>query len=143
MFHWSKSSQAKLDSCCRELQLIADKALAYGVIDIKIVHGYRGEQEQNDLYHQTPPATAKLFPYSKHNHETEGEPDSLAVDFAPVVNGTIHWRDTHSFALVAGLLMAAARELGFTLRWGGDWDRDGQTTDQTLMDYGHVEVVRK
>ena len=28
-----------------------------------------------------------------------------------------------------------------TIRYGGDWDTDGSTKDQSLMDWGHVEIL--
>ena len=66
---------------------------------------------------------------------------SDALDFAPYINGRIYWEDSHIFAVVAGVFMAAAKQQGFKIRWGGDWDSDGTTTDQTFMDWGHIEIT--
>jgi len=66
---------------------------------------------------------------------------SLAFDFAPWIDGAIPWGDTHIFAVIAGAFFAATLDLGYTVRWGGDWDSDGSTKDQRLMDWGHIEVL--
>jgi hypothetical protein len=54
----------------------------------------------------------------------------------------IPWKDTHAFAVIGGILIAVADAMDVKVRYGGDWDMDGQTTDQTLMDWGHIELVR-
>ena len=107
-------------------------------VDFTIVHGWRGEEEQNELVRIGVSKTP--WPTSKHNHMQDTAPCSLAIDFAPWVNGTIPWEDTHMFAVIAGVWFAAAEQHSAVLRWGGDWDMDGMTTDQTFMDWGHMEL---
>ncbi len=140
-FRFGQASRAKLETCCEPLQLIADYALQISPYDFTIVHGWRSEEVQNALFDRR--ASQKRWPDSKHNAtDPDGGAASEGLDFAPWVNGTIHWDDTHIFAVIAGCLMVAAKELGYTLRWGGDWDGDGQSKgDQTFMDYGHVEII--
>ena len=43
--------------------------------------------------------------------------------------------------MIAGLMMRAAQEEGVHIRWGGDWDSDGQTLDHTFFDAPHFEMV--
>jgi peptidoglycan L-alanyl-D-glutamate endopeptidase CwlK len=71
----------------------------------------------------------------------DGKANSEAIDFAPWVEGSIPWDDTHVFAIIAGCFHAAAKEKNAVIRYGGDWDTDGSTKDQTLMDWGHVEII--
>ena len=66
---------------------------------------------------------------------------SDAVDFAPWIGGTIDWKDDGSFRVMAGAILHVASKLGIKLRWGGDWDKDGLTRDQTFQDIGHIERV--
>ena len=42
---------------------------------------------------------------------------------------------------MAGYIQATADKLGIKIRWGGDWDSDGDLDDQTFMDLGHFELV--
>ena len=143
-YKYGDRSLNKLSTCCTPLQLIAVEALNRSPYDITIVHGWRGEQIQNALYDSG--ASRKRFPHSRHNMSNDPKTDapfktSDAIDFAPYVNNSIPWLDTHIFACVAGVFMATAIDMGYTLRWGGDWDSDGSTSDQTLMDWGHLEIV--
>ncbi len=136
--NWSygKASRQNRDTCSEGLIRVIDRGLSLSPVDIAIIWGWRGEQVQTGLFRSG--ASEKEWPFSEHNFMQDDEPCSKAFDFAPYVNG-IPWEDTHSFALVAGVFMAAASIEGVILRWGGDWDMDGLTIDQTFMDYGHME----
>ena len=135
-------------TCHQALREVTIRALLLSPYDFTIVHGWRGEEVQNALVDSG--ASRAPWPTSKHNNirwEDAGrnkqvsKPDSLAVDFGPWVNGAIPWNDTHIFAVIAGAFFAASFELNYPIRWGGDWDSDGSTKDQTLLDYGHVELI--
>ena len=143
-FAFGKSSTAKLDTVHHELRETAVHALSWGIYDFTIVWGWRNEEQQEQAFLSG--NSTKHFPDSKHNFmDAEGKPLSDAFDFAPwcrLPDGKmgIPWKDSHAFAVVGGIILAAARDLGYShLRYGGDWDMDGLTTDQTLMDWGHVE----
>lgn len=135
----------KLATCHPMLAKIAVRALELSPYDISIIHGWRGEDVQNALFDSN--ASTKRWPDSMHNKlGGDGTPQSVAIDFAPWVDGSIHWDDTHIFAVVAGCFFAAGYDLdirvqGRALRWGGDWDGDGSTKDQTLLDWGHMEII--
>ncbi len=73
---------------------------------------------------------------SKHVYPL-GSP-SLAVDVAPY---PIRWQDLVRFYAFAGFVVGTAREMGVTLRWGGDWDSDRDFHDQDLVDLVHYELV--
>ena len=138
---YGSRSQGKLDTCHNELQDIFQLYRERQFFEITIVHGWRGKEVQDDAFMSG--ASTKQWPDSKHNNlGYGGTPLSLAVDFAPWIPGFgIPWKDTHAFAIIGGILLALSNELGYNMRYGGDWDMDGQTTDQKLMDWGHIEVV--
>jgi peptidoglycan L-alanyl-D-glutamate endopeptidase CwlK len=118
---------------------VAQRALELSPYDFGIAHGHRGEAEQNALFDAG--ASSVRFPDSKHNAETaEGRPQSEAVDFFPTIGGHVPWNETHIFAVIAGCFFAAAAELKVKLRWGGDWDGDGNTKEHKLQDWGHMEL---
>ena len=136
---FGSASVAKLDTCHPDLRDIALLALSRSPYDFTVVHGWRGEDIQNAL--QESGASTKRYPNSKHNHvDGNGVPLSLALDFAPWIDNDIPWSDTHIFTIVAGVFLAAAAELEVPVTYGGDWDSDGSTQDQTLMDWGHLEL---
>jgi peptidoglycan L-alanyl-D-glutamate endopeptidase CwlK len=42
---------------------------------------------------------------------------------------------------LAGVIQCAAAELGYDLRWGGNWDGDGEIIkDQKFNDLPHFEI---
>lgn len=134
MFMFGNKSNGRLDSVHSSLHAVADLALNLSPYDFTIVHGHRGEVEQNLLFMH---GLSQLeYPNGKHNKRP-----SEALDFAPWVNNFIPWNDTHIFCVIAGCFFAAAKDLNISIRWGGDWDSDGSTKDQQLMDYGHIELM--
>ena len=98
--------------------------------DFSIISGYRGQAEQDRLYRDG--FSKRLYPMSKHNSNP-----SLAVDIAPY---PIDWANDERFYFLAGIMKAAAHQVGVKLRWGGDWDSDNDFDDQTFMDLGHYEL---
>lgn len=137
-YKFGKSSNGKLATCCQELRLVANRAIVLSPYDFSIIWGWRGEDIQNALF--TSGASTKEWPDSKHNaHDDEGQPYSEALDFGVWSGGGVFWENTHAFAVVAGCFFAAGKEQGIDITWGGDWDSI-PSTEQTLLDYGHIEV---
>ena len=144
VYQYGARSVQRLETCHPVLQRIADEALMISPYDISIIHGWRDLVEQNTLY--AAGASKLKFPDSRHNKTSdpsviEQARMSDAIDFAPYINGGIDWNDTHIFGVVAGVFMSVAKGMGYTLRWGGDWDSDGSTKDQSFMDWGHLEII--
>lgn len=114
--------------------------------EIAVVWGFRDEEQQMATFYAG--NSSKVWPDSRHNKTDEsGEPMSHAFDFAPWIylpkrdKFGIPWNDTHAFAIVGGMFLGVAAEMNIKLRYGGDWDGDGGTRDQRLMDWGHLELV--
>lgn len=131
MYRFGKRSLEKINTLQPELQRILHRAMSYQIMDFTVVWGYRGKEVQEEAY--AVGNSTKPWPKSKHNQFP-----SLAVDVAP---WPINWRDELSFARLAGIINAAASEESISIRWGGDWDNDGSSADQSLMDLGHVELT--
>lgn len=99
-------------------------------MDCSVLEGHRDEDRQDTLYSQ---GLSKVqYPNSKHNSSP-----SRAVDVAPY---PIDWNDTARFCYFAGVVKGVSAEMGCELRWGGDWDMDGTSTDETFLDYVHFEI---
>lgn len=137
-FKFSQASETKLSTVEEPLRLVARKALAYGVIDATITEGVR-DKERQDMLFKTGKSKVK-WPNSKHNIQ---EPGGLAkaIDAPPFVNGAQSWNSNHCLVW-AGLMLAAAAELKIKIKWGGNWDMDGEpVTDQKFQDLVHFELV--
>lgn len=108
--------------------------MAWQIYDFSIIWGFRGEEAQNQAFLEG--NSTKQWPDSFHN-----QTPSPALDFAPYIKGIgVPWKDTHAFAVIGGLFIAAGAILKTPVVYGGDWDMDGETTDQRLKDWGHVEL---
>ena len=136
MIPFTKSSLKNLATC--DLRLIDAVNLAqqsfyketgYG---IQVVCGHRTKKEQAKLFAR---GFSKVPPgKSKHNFKP-----AKAVDLAPLsADGKIPWNDSELFHKLAEAMMRASRS---GLRWGGDWDGDGQTSDESFKDLGHFELM--
>ena len=133
-----RRSIKQLDTCCFPLQHVAKQALAYGLIDFTIVEGYRTDEKQHQYFIEDKSKVDVGDPAAKHNYRRPAE----AFDAAPFVNGAISWKWQHCIFL-AGVMLAAAKKVGEDLRWGGNWDMDGEpVTDQEFQDLVHYELVK-
>lgn len=136
MYKFGKQSKENLSQAHEDIQAVARAALAFGVIDFSVVETHRGQAAQN-RYHQL--GKSKLtWPHSKHNSFPAD-----ASDLVPYVDGKLSWDRSHCLVL-AGVVLAAAALLKIKIRWGGNWDMDGEpVTDQDFQDLVHFERVDK
>jgi len=96
------------------------------IMDVTIIEGLRSEQRQEKLLKEGSTKTK----FSKH---IEGK----AVDLAPY---PIDWNDRDRFHYMGGMIRGIAKQLNVPVRWGGDWDGDGETKDNQFDDLVHVEI---
>ena len=131
---WSPRSKRVYDTLDKDLQNLVTR-IRDEVTDISLVSGYRDREEQNTLFENS---FSKLrFPDSKHNRKP-----CLAVDLQPYPYPKDECKLWGALGYIAGRAMAIAAEEGIDIIWGGDWDRDGDLTDQTFDDLFHIELVR-
>jgi len=133
MRKWSKASQAVYDTLDPKLQRLVTR-LRDEVIDITLICGHRGEAEQNEAV-RTGHSKVK-WPEGKHN-----KLPSVAVDLRPYPFSIAEPKQWAQLGYLAAWAIVFAREDGFEVRWGGDWDRDNDLTDQTFDDLFHLEIV--
>jgi peptidoglycan L-alanyl-D-glutamate endopeptidase CwlK len=135
-YKFGPSSLAKLETCDPRLQLVMKAVLAQGIMDMSVTEGHR-DQKTQDRYFAEKKSRVK-FPNGKHNSYP-----SMAVDVAPYVGGFVSY-DTRHCCHLAGLILGIAASLGVKLRWGGNWDMDGEPiTDQDFQDLVHYELIDK
>lgn len=133
-FNFGKTSKDNLNTVCFELQILMYDALSTEIMDFSIIKGHRFQGEQNRCYML---GKSKVkWPNSKHN-----ELPSEAVDVVPYINGKASWKKSHCCVL-AGVILACAAKQGIKIRWGGNWDMDGEPiTDQDFQDLVHFGLV--
>ena len=126
MFKFGKSSKLNLRGVDEDIVEVLDQAIKY--IDLTIIEGVRSKERQQELYDQKKTKTLQ----SKH---LEGK----AVDVAPYHNG-IDWEDRENFIYMGGIIMGIAYSLGIPLRWGGDWNKNNDLSDNNFDDLVHFEL---
>jgi peptidoglycan LD-endopeptidase CwlK len=74
---------------------------------------------------------------TKHRKQQDGY--GHAVDLLPA---PYDWKETGPFDKVAKAMLQAAKELGVGIRWGADWDADGNPREKGETDSPHFELAR-
>lgn len=136
MGSFSATSQDRLVTCHPKLQRLFTEVVK--TFDCSILCGHRSEEEQKKAVSE---GRSKVL-HGMHNYSP-----SLAVDAAPY---PIDWGTEgdskrriaaiNRFYLFAGFVLATAKSLGITVRWGGDWDSDLDIADNSFNDLVHFEL---
>lgn len=125
------TSLKRLEGVHPDLIRVVVRAIQLTPIDFTVIEGVRSWERQRELYAQ---GKSKVL-NSKHL-------TGHAVDLAPWVRGAIPWDDWSAFDQVATAMLQAAEQLGVAIRWGGDWNQNGRSDDETFLDGPHFELVR-
>lgn len=140
----STTSERRLQTCHKDLQLIVHAAIKVSPIDFGVAEGQRSDEKQREFYLKGLSKLDGVTKKSKH----QVKPLSEALDFYPYVNGHTDYSIPNCTA-VAMVLITVAEMLyqqgmiKHRLRWGGNWDQDGVIlTDQSFDDLPHVELIK-
>lgn len=138
IYKFGKTSSERLETCDPRLQIVMRGALATGLMDLVILEGVRSQEKQDQYYREK---KSKIrWPNGKHNVKAAGD-KSRAVDIAPYISGKASFDHKHC-CFMAGIILGIAKALGVNMRWGGNWDMDGEpVTDQHFQDLVHFELV--
>lgn len=129
---WSKSSEQVYLELHPYLQRLVTR-IRDEVVDISLVSGHRDYAEQHKHFEN---GTSTVdWPNSKHNSTP-----SRAVDLQPYPYPRSEKKLWGALGYIAGRAHAIAAEEGFRIRWGGDWNGDGDLTNQTFDDLFHIEL---
>lgn len=136
MYELSKSSREKLETCDKRLIFIILAAIKISKIDFGVSCGHRSIEEQKKLFKEGKSRVDGVKTNGKHNFYP-----SKAVDLFAYVDGAISY-EISDLSYIAGIIDAVANQLGYKVRWGGNWDGDGIIMrDQTFNDLPHFEIV--
>ena len=145
MPYFGNASENQLKDCHADLQIIFREVVKKE--DCSIKRGHRNKELQNQAYDEG--RSQLRWPNGNHN-----ELPSLAADVYPYPIRLPLWTDSiftkekkiRKFYHFAGYVKRTAEELlgagkiFHVLRWGGDWDGDGDFTDQKFDDLVHFEL---
>lgn len=130
MNRFSLRSRTRLNTCHPDLVRLFETVLQKQ--DCMVLEGVRTPERQEALLRAGRSRTRN----SRHLPGPDGL--SRAADVVPYP--IPDWSDTAAFVAFGVLVVETARELGIPLRWGGDWDGDGDRSDQTFDDLVHFEL---
>lgn len=122
-----KTSRDKLASVNPILQEVIHEAFKTMPFDITVLEGIRTLERQKVLVAQGASKTMN----SKHL-------TGNAVDLAPY---PVDWKDKARFNTMADHVLAAATKLKVHIRWGGDWNMNGDWKDEKFYDGPHFELI--
>ena len=125
---FGKRSRENLASCDPILQEIFNEVIKY--VDCSVTEGHRGEKRQNELYEEG--KTKVKYPKGRHNSDP-----SLAADVTPY---PVDYTDRERQTLFAGFVLGLSSRMGYRIRWGGDWDRDFEVSDNRFDDFPHFQL---
>ncbi|APU00888.1 hypothetical protein [Aeromonas phage 59.1] len=118
----------RLNTINPDLRRVVLKAFETMPFDITVIEGIRTKERQREL-------VAKGASQTMNSKHLTGD----AVDLAPY---PIDWNDKSRFNMMADHVLAAAKELSVKVRWGGDWNMNGDWKDERFYDGPHFELLR-
>ena len=125
MFRFGRRSRKRLEGVDAKLVNVLNELIK--IMDVTVIEGVRSEKRQLELLKKG----ATKVKYSKHM-------SGKAVDIAPY---PIDWEDRERFHYMGCMLRGIGQQLGIRVRWGGDWDSDGEIKDNNFDDLVHVEIL--
>lgn len=129
-FSFGTRSLSNLSGVHPDLLACAHYALRVTKVDFAVTWGLRTAAQQKAIFDRGRSWTLD----SRHR-------TGHAVDTVAWVNGAADW-DLKPQIAVHDAFEQAAEALQVNVRWGGDWDEDGDTEDEKRRDAYHHELKR-
>ena len=130
-FRLGKRSLSRLEGVHPDLIRVVERAIRMSVCDFTVLEGVRTIERQQKLFQ----VGASKIMNSRHL-------TGHAVDLGAYVDGTVRW-DWPLYYQIANAMKMASLEEDVLVRWGGDWDSDGEYDDEKWRDGPHFELPRK
>lgn len=140
-FVFGQHSLKNLEGVHPKMVAVVKRALeicsATGGPDFAVIEGVRTPERQKELYAQgrTKPGNKVTWTLTSNHFRNARSGFGHAVDLFP---GT--WTDLKQFDKMAMAMFQAANELHTPIRWGADWDRDGNPRERGETDSPHFEL---
>jgi peptidoglycan L-alanyl-D-glutamate endopeptidase CwlK len=123
VFKLGKRSIERLQGVHPDLVRVVERAIDLTPVDFTVLEGLRSPERQQTLVASGASQTLNSRHITGH-----------AVDLGAWVDNQVDW-SWPLYAKIANAMKAAAKELGVSIVWGGDW--------RTFKDGPHFELDRK
>lgn len=151
---FGKTSSERLATVEPRLEQVVRLALKKCDIDFMVLEGVRSRERQQELYGQgrtaaqmvrvglspklARPSDKQVTWTLQSNHFADPKTGrGRAVDLCPY---PVDWDSLWKFDAIAKAMFAAAKELNVNIRWGADWDDDGNPRERGETDSPHFEL---
>lgn len=131
-FALGKRSLERLNGVHPDLVKVVKLAITRTEYDFTVIEGVRSREKQAENVRKGVSQTMNSRHLTGH-----------AVDIAPLIGGQIPWNDKDKFNYLADLMFECAKELNVAIRWGGDWNENGDWKDERFYDGPHFELRRQ
>ena len=137
-YYYGRKSMIVFNTLHPDLQMLCRQLIM--LKDLSLLEGHRSDARQEELF--AAGKTKVRAGKSKHNPYP-----AEAVDMIPCPFDATDWKDRDKFHLHAGFVLGVADmlyEQGLMkchIRWGGDWDKDWETSDNEFDDFPHIELI--
>lgn len=145
-FQLGNRSASKLEECHPDLLKIVQLALKVSEVDFGVAEGYRSPERQKSLFDQGKSKIDGINRKGMHNYRPSKAIDIFAYHPDLATRRKIAY-DFNTICYLGGVLQSCAQilraqgKISHTLRWGGNWDRDGVIIhDQSFDDLVHFEL---
>lgn len=151
-FQFSQTSLKRLDGVHPNLVKVVHRALELSGEDFMVIEGVRSKEQAwanwgkgrtltecraagvPDAYAQPNLSKVTWLKNPLNSKHITGH----AVDLAPI---PLDWNNLKRFDSMAEAMFQASAELGISIRWGADWDDDGNFREKGETDSPHFELV--
>lgn len=119
------------------LVMVVHRALELSAVDFAVLEGVRTLTRQRELYAKGRTARGPKVTWTMKSKHLTGH----AVDLVP---WPVDWEGPArypKFDAISRAMFAAASDLGVVIRWGADWDGDGNSRERGENDSPHWELT--
>lgn len=117
MYKLGKRSEARLSGVHQDLQSVVREAIKITEQDFSVVEGLRSVERQRELFNKGKSKTMNSRHLTGHAVDLIPYPFHGDVD----QDGIPNIEDWDQYYPIADAMMAAAKEFGVDLEWGGNW----------------------
>jgi peptidoglycan L-alanyl-D-glutamate endopeptidase CwlK len=133
-------SLSRLEGVHPDLVKVVKRAIEITEQDFMVLEGVRTLARQKQLYTQgrTKPGKKVTWTLNSNHFINKTTGYGHAVDLVPY---PVDWNDLSKFDAMSEAMFAAAEEVCVKIRWGADWDQDGNPRERGETDSPHFELV--
>ncbi len=145
-YAFGKRSRTAMIGLDPRLIQVLDLAITISPVDFMVIEGVRTRARQKELYAQgrTKPGKVVTWTLNSNHFVNLATGFGEAFDALPApYDWSTKGPNGDPFVLMADAIFEAGRRLRIPIRWGADWDQDGNPKERGETDSPHFELGKK